>query len=371
MPQDQSPVSQAQAMAQIKRLCCLGLGPGATVPRLARLLTQLIPSLSVTFFFTDPDGRLVDIYDENPATPEIAPLYMSEFYNRRECDVTISIADVFRRGLVAMKFDQLLKVDRRTWERSDMYNLILRPIDYCDGLQLAVRERGCPLGVIKISRGAGAPEFAQRDLDLLVELEPYLAHAFARSSEGAPLVDSDADEDEGLIVTDRDGRLRHLSAQARLLLFYATQSESGCGRLRRIGTIELPPGVARLAPKLARTFRGKGPSTPPVHVHENAWGQFVFRAYWLDSVDTTPPLVGIRVTRREPLPVRLLRRMEHLPLSERQVEVSLHLASGLTYAAIAERLGLSRSTVIFHVQEVFNKLGVASRAELQAKLMAL
>ena len=63
--------------------------------------------------------------------------------------------------------------------------------------------------------------------------------------------------------------------------------------------------------------------------------------------------------------------MEHLPLSERQIAVSLHLASGLTYAAVAERLGISRSTVIFHAQEVFNKLGVASRAELQAKLMAL
>jgi DNA-binding CsgD family transcriptional regulator len=355
-------------MAQIKQLCCLGLGPKAVVPRLARLLPQLVSGLSVTFFFTDARGRLVDIYDENPATPEIAPLYMSEFYNRRESEVTISIEDVFRRGLVGLTFDQLLKVDRRTWERSDMYNLILRPIDYCDGLQLAVRERGCPLGVVKVSRGAGAPEFAQRDLDLLIALEPYLAHAFVSSHEATCFVDSDADEDEGLIITDRDGRLRHLSAQARILLFYAAQSEAGWATR---GASELPTKVTRLARNLAQTFQGKTPSSPPVHVHENAWGQFVFRANWLDSVDATAPLVGIRVTRREPLPVRLLRRIEQLPLSERQVEVSLHLASGLTYAAIAERLGLSRSTVIFHVQEVFNKLGVASRAELQAKLMAL
>jgi DNA-binding CsgD family transcriptional regulator len=63
--------------------------------------------------------------------------------------------------------------------------------------------------------------------------------------------------------------------------------------------------------------------------------------------------------------------MEKLPLSERQIEISLHLASGRTYSAIAERLGISRPTVIYHAQEVFNKFGVAGRAELQAKLMTL
>jgi DNA-binding CsgD family transcriptional regulator len=63
--------------------------------------------------------------------------------------------------------------------------------------------------------------------------------------------------------------------------------------------------------------------------------------------------------------------MQDLPLSGRQIEVSLHLASGRTYADIAERLGVSRPTAIYHAQEAFNKLGVSGRAELQAKLMAL
>jgi DNA-binding CsgD family transcriptional regulator len=52
--------------------------------------------------------------------------------------------------------------------------------------------------------------------------------------------------------------------------------------------------------------------------------------------------------------------MQHLPLSERQVEVSLHLLSGRTYADIADRLGMGRPTAIYHAQEVFNKLGVSS-----------
>lgn len=363
---------RARTIAQIKQLCCLGLGPEAIAPPLTRLLPRLIPGLSVTLFFTDGNGELANMYDPNPAAAEAAPLYVSEFYKqRRESDVTMAIADAFTLPPNCTRLGQILKVDQRAWERSDLYNLILRPMDYHDAIQLAVRDRGRPVGVVKISRGVRTPEFTARELDLLAVLEPYLAHAFAGSSSAMPLVESDAEEDQGLIIADRDGRVRHLSPQARALLFYATSDEIAPGKIRASAKRELPAPVAQLARTLARVFEGPATATPPVHHHKNAWGEFVFRAYWLEGEGTEPPLIGIRVSRREPLQVRLLRRMEHLPLSERQIEVSLHLASGETYAAIAERLGVSRPTVIYHAQEIFNKLGVSSRGELQAKLMTL
>ena len=173
----------ARTVAQIKQLCCLGLGPGAIAPPLTRLLPRLIPGLSVTLFFTDANGELANMYDPNPAAAEAAPLYVSEFYKqRRESDVTMAIADAFRLNPICTRLGQILKVDQRTWERSDLYNVILRPMDYHDAIQLAVRDGGRPLGVVKISRGVGAPEFTARDLDLLAALEPYLAHAFSGSS---------------------------------------------------------------------------------------------------------------------------------------------------------------------------------------------
>ena len=270
-----------------------------------------------------------------------------------------------------MTLGQLLKVDRRTWERSDIYNLIFRSLGYCDGLRLAVRDRGRPLVGVLVSRSAGESEFAPRDLDLLVTIEPYLAHAFERSLSRSPLVESDAEEDEGLVIADRNGRVRYLSPHARVLLFYATHPEIAPGKLRPAEKPTVPAPVTRLVQRLVQVFEGDARAAPPVHHHHNSWGHFAFRAYWLEGKGAEPPLIGIRVSRLEPLPVRVLRHMERLPLSERQVEVSLHMASGLTYAEVAERLGVSRTTAIFHAQQVFNKLGVASRAELQAKLMAL
>ena len=38
-------------MAQIKQLCCLGLGAEATAPALTRLLLRLVPGLSASVLF--------------------------------------------------------------------------------------------------------------------------------------------------------------------------------------------------------------------------------------------------------------------------------------------------------------------------------
>lgn len=48
-------------------------------------------------------------------------------------------------------------------------------------------------------------------------------------------------------------------------------------------------------------------------------------------------------------------------LSDREREVWAHLASGLSNAAIARKLGVSPSTVKFHTQNLFQKLGVSNR----------
>jgi DNA-binding CsgD family transcriptional regulator len=370
VPHNHWSTHQTRTVRQIKQLCCLGLGAQAIAPPLTRLLLRIIPGHSASVFFSDETGELMNIYDENPALIEVGPIYVNEFHNRRETDVWIGFKETFQRGLVGVMVEELIRVDRRTWKRSDMYNQVFRPLGCDGGLRLALRHGGRPLGGIAVSRSEGEREFAKDDLDLLVSLEPYFSHAFKPPSAAPPLAESDADEDQGLIIADRDGRIRHLSQQARVLLFYATNEDVAPGKLHA-GKQELPPRIAQLARSLVEVFEGDAPATPPTYCQRNNWGEFVFRAYWLNGQGARSPLIAIRINRREPLPVRLLRRMERLPLSGRQMEVSLHLASGKTYKEIAERLGVSRPTVIYHAQEVFNKLGVASRAELQAKLMTL
>lgn len=53
-----------------------------------------------------------------------------------------------------------------------------------------------------------------------------------------------------------------------------------------------------------------------------------------------------------------------LPLSERQIEVARQVASGLTSAEIAEKLGISTRTVTSHLDHIYDRLGISSRAAL-------
>ncbi len=55
------------------------------------------------------------------------------------------------------------------------------------------------------------------------------------------------------------------------------------------------------------------------------------------------------------------------PLTERENDVLLRLAQGLTNKQIALALGISEHTVKFHVSSIYSKLGVSSRTEALRK----
>jgi DNA-binding CsgD family transcriptional regulator len=66
---------------------------------------------------------------------------------------------------------------------------------------------------------------------------------------------------------------------------------------------------------------------------------------------------------------------EHRPsappgLSPRELEVARLVARGLTNAEVASVLGISRTTVATHLQRVFVRLGLSSRAELASYVTA-
>jgi DNA-binding NarL/FixJ family response regulator len=54
---------------------------------------------------------------------------------------------------------------------------------------------------------------------------------------------------------------------------------------------------------------------------------------------------------------------EDFGLTEREVEVLQHAASGLTNREIAHRLGISERTAQAHLSHIFNKMGATSRTE--------
>ena len=77
---------------------------------------------------------------------------------------------------------------------------------------------------------------------------------------------------------------------------------------------------------------------------------------------------GNRISATIPLdaPVALPNRDVLTELAPREFEVLEHLVAGRRNKAISERLGVSESTVKFHVAGVLRKLGVESRGAAAA-----
>lgn len=358
----------ARAEARFKQLCCLGLGGEAVMPALLRELRAIIPSSGSTFFFADARGQLVNIFDENPESPHIASLYMEEFAGRRDHEVGISFSDALQTEFGVNCLQEILPIDLSAYLRTDQYNLIMRPLGYDDYIRLMIRNDGRGLGGVMLSRSRGERPFTPDERRRLAALESFFAHALtAPTLAEAPLVESDVN---GLIVADPGGRVVYSSAEGRRLLFLATHVRTGpdAGFWRRTC---LPPAVVALCRNIADIFSGDALAAVPSCRHRNVWGGFVFRAQWLDGSDAASGLIGITVTYEEPIQTKMIRRIGDFPLSPRQAQVCFMIANGSTNDEIADRLGISKHTVVAHGRWIYNELDVHSRAELVSKLLAV
>ena len=92
------------------------------------------------------------------------------------------------------------------------------------------------------------------------------------------------------------------------------------------------------------------------------------RAERLEAIDDAQPcLVGVTIRHLVPRDVRDLEAIEALPLSIVQKKVCALLLQGLSQPDVAERLGVSRSTVTDHVRKIYDKLDVHSADELRIR----
>lgn len=368
-------MKHTRAIAYIQQLCSLGLGGEAIMPLLSQALHGVVPMSAFSFFWVDQGAAIANTF-QTPFTPELTELYLSEFYNKRELEAWPGFSN--RVGADGPDVGwTLAEVDRARFYQSDFYHCCMRPRGTHDSVYVRIRDGGRIRGLALISRGLADKTFTQGDLDLLARLSPYLCHALRRGGDlelGA--VDSG---ESGLVILDRGGQVKHLSKRARQLLFYATHPLLSPRAVSQSRKTRLPPVLTQLVQTLVETFQG-GAAAPPVAHHQNPWGRFVFRAYWLEKpandldadalhhYPSSNALIGVTIQHQEPLALKLMESMQSLPLSAREREVCLCLVNGLTQNAIATKLGVRSSTVITYVRKIYEKLDIHSHEELLQKL---
>jgi DNA-binding CsgD family transcriptional regulator len=80
--------------------------------------------------------------------------------------------------------------------------------------------------------------------------------------------------------------------------------------------------------------------------------------------------MAVLIERVDHLLVRLCEAMWRLDLSVQQGEALLLLAQGMNHESIAERMGVALNTAIYHVRQLYMKLGAHTRDEVIARVLA-
>jgi len=207
--------------------------------------------------------------------------------------------------------------------------------------------------VIGIALNRASRSFSERDRALLDLLSPHLAQAHRRTLEReravavmAALERGLAEQDAAVVLVDAGGAIAFASGRApRLLAEYFPQA-GGRGAA-------LPPPVAEW---LAMPAGSAVPSPLEVDAEH---GTLTLRA------DPGPGGGWLLTCEEEPLPTP--ERLRGLGLTRRQAEILALLAAGAGVAEIATDLYLSPATVRKHLENVYERLGVHTRAEAIAK----
>ena len=354
--------------ARIRQLCCLGLGSEAVVPALLKELHELVPSHGNSFFWADERGQLANVYDEHPESANSASLYLDEFYNGREREVAPTFSEAVRHQRGVLRDEQFLHVDMAKFFRSDFYNQVMRPIGYDRCVRLVVRENGITRGFLHLQRKRTDPAFDDVEIRILQGLQKFLGHCMTprdASPVGPAYVDSG---ESGLLITDEKGCPVDFSPEGRRLLFLATHPRIDVLHARHHDS-RLPSPLHTLCHRLDAIRNGHAMTEPPVLRTRNPWGVFVFRAYPLQGAASVTGPIGIIITRKEPLLLRLTRGAQALSLTPRQTQVAVLLASGLSYRSIAGQLGIKRNTAISHSRWIYERLGVNNSRDLRERLL--
>lgn len=355
-----SPRPTPQAIARLQHMTRMEAGGPAMIAPLLETLHGVFGFASSAYMYP-ADGDELAVHMEVPAVQTVVADYFDARILHSERQVLVRSSRDFdaavRHERGPQLLEQLVRVPMAELQRSDFYNVVMRPMGTVDCISLVLRTPGGQgIGTLKFYREAASPAFGPADAAVLARLEPVLAHI---------LHDSDAQpshsevHSEGLLITTPLGRLLWLSPEAEALLPLAF------GWRWRRGA-----GLPRELHELLQRMHAQQPLGLPTKELRTAQGHFSIRATPMKAATGMGQAVGIHITQRIPREARLQAVLQAQGLSQRQQELAYWLALGQPESQIAARMDISANTVVYHRRQLYNRLGLQDRSELLAWLSA-
>ena len=348
----------------IRKLCDLRLPAQTLAPSLLPALRKLIPSHSAAVFWVDHRFEMTGLYAERLLPPEA----MSRYYDSHYQKAVTGFPGAFAARAAAndpVSVHKFTKIE----QESAYFRDVLSRLDAYQILYGVLRDASGPFGQISIYRGARGPEFGRRDQDALRGLLRYLSIGLRPLMPATDSASPAEIVEEWLGTVGMDGTLISAppdwSRLVRLLAMDDVTPRTAHGEQRT---------VAEFLRQVCLQLTGPDGATIS-HVdtqRDSQWGRFRIRAYRMpDVARRRADHVGLLVGRAEPRALALVRGTGASGLSPQQCEVALLVAAGKSNQEIADTLSLALNTARYHVKQVFARLKVHSRNDVEGSLLKL
>jgi DNA-binding CsgD family transcriptional regulator len=328
---------------------------------LAPRLRRAIANDATCWHTLDPHTRLLtsdaphELIDHGIYTPETAgaagELLVRSEYLVPDANTFASLAA--RRVPVGI----LDHVTRGHPERSARYRDLLEPSGIPHELRAAFVLRGRVWGAVHVARRQGSGAFTQRDADALAHVAGAIAEGIRTSLRFDAARRATGIEAPGLIVLAPSGDVELMTPPARELLDElasdAVAYDDG----------SLPASVLALV-SYVRSDEQRANTGSNVVILPGRAGWITLHASDVGAGDGRTAIAIERASG----PRSATLRLEVRGVTAREREVATLVARGLSNAEIAAALVLSPHTVQDHVKSLFEKVAVASRQELVARV---
>ena len=252
---------------------------------------------------------------------------------------------------------------RSEFRRLGLYNDVFRRVGL-DHWMTIVLPHG-PLAATAVSLGRSGKDFSERDRLALNLLRPHLLQAYDNTAaltqvqqESVRMKQTMEKLDRAVVVLREKGRLQWCTERAARWLSEYFGPAQGAGHL--------PENLQRWVEHQRSVLvdqRGISPPHPPL-VMRRAGKRLLVR-FVADNLEDHYLLI----LKEQYIALSAESLKSSLGLTDREAEILLGITRGKTNKAIAEDLYISPLTVKTHLQRIYRKLGVESRAETLSRAL--
>jgi DNA-binding CsgD family transcriptional regulator len=344
----------ARREADLVRRCYASLDGAALQAEVLRSIHGLLPVDAVFFATADPTTLLfTGVVAEEPLETATAQFLDNEFGHD----------DVNKFQALAVGPSRVSTLDRATrGQRTDSarYRDIMAPLGLGDELRAAlVTPAGC-WGYLCLHRADSPHGFTDADTRLIGRLTAHLGNACRHSLWSPAPGPAAAPTLAGVVLLHPDLTLAAVTGEAERWLALMPGHSADPGRL--------PAAVYTVAAQLRSIEQGTAAAdaSPTVCVPSTAGGWLFVHA---SRLNPSAGDIAVIIEPTKPSQVAPL-LLGVRGLTPRERDVALLVLRGTSTQAISAQLHLSPYTVKDHLKSIFDKMGVRSRRDLVASILA-